>query len=88
MSADCSLAVENQFGPIIDGCGSNFDFTLLFEETILYIGPLCLALILSIFPVLQLWPRRSVVRSGFLLPIKLVCKAIRQASSTNLLDNN
>jgi hypothetical protein len=40
----CSIAVEDTFGPIVDGsCLGGFDFTLLFEEAILTILPLGVA---------------------------------------------
>jgi hypothetical protein len=72
MRPDCLLSVEDEFGPIVDGCGSNFDFTLLFEETVLSILPLCITIGLAILRVLQLWRQRVIVNSGFLLPYKLV----------------
>ena len=38
----CTIDIENQFGPLIaTSCLDGFDFTLLFEETILTILPLC-----------------------------------------------
>lgn len=40
----CSIAVEDNFGPIVAGsCLGGFDFTLLFEEAILAILPLGIA---------------------------------------------
>lgn len=40
----CSIAVEDVFGPTVDSsCHHGFDFTLLFEESILTILPLGIA---------------------------------------------
>ena len=40
----CSMAVEDVFGPTVDSsCHHGFDFTLLFEESILTILPLGIA---------------------------------------------
>jgi hypothetical protein len=92
MPLDCSVAVEDRFGPIVNGCRSNFDFTLLFEETILFIGPLCLAWALAGCRVLQLWPRRASIRSGPLLPSKFVSAMLnfprRLGPLTGLMDLN
>lgn len=72
MSDDCSLKVEDVFGPIVRGCGTNFDFTLLFEETVLFIGPICLALIVAPLNLRQLSRRKVVLRRGWLYAAKLV----------------
>ena len=38
---------DNAFGPTVQGCRDNFDFTLLFEQSILSIGPSVLLLLLA-----------------------------------------
>jgi ATP-binding cassette subfamily C (CFTR/MRP) protein 1 len=38
---------DNDFGPAVHGCRDNFDFTLLFETTILSIAPSLLVLLLA-----------------------------------------
>lgn len=39
----CSIDVQNSFGPTVAyGCLNGFDFTLLFEESILTLAPLLL----------------------------------------------
>ena len=73
MAAKCSLEVERMFGPIVRGCGSNFDFTLLFEETILFIGPLCFTIMLAAHRLWQLRSRQVVVHRGLLYLGKIVC---------------
>ena len=72
MPLNCSIEVENKFGPVVRGCGTNFDFTLLFEETILFIAPLALALLLSVHRVWQLRTRPAQVRHGILGASKIV----------------
>ncbi|KAE9378324.1 putative multidrug resistance protein [Stipitochalara longipes BDJ] len=46
-SPSCLPKSDDVFGPIVQGCRSNFDFTLLFEQTILSIGPAALLLIFA-----------------------------------------
>ncbi|TVY83108.1 ABC transporter FUM19 [Lachnellula suecica] len=45
MASDCLPANDNVFGPVVQGCRSGFDFTLMFEQTILSIGPAALLLL-------------------------------------------
>lgn len=65
---------DNSFGPFLDIPGKEtFDFTLLFEESILSILPS--ALLLLIVPW-RLWKLRNVnrkVKHGHLQTLKLVC---------------
>jgi ATP-binding cassette, subfamily C (CFTR/MRP), member 1 len=68
----CSIQVEDKFGPVVQGCLGDFDFTLLFEDSILSICPLLIALLLVPFRVLQLWKRSDRVRTGILHSFKLV----------------
>lgn len=43
-STGCTIAVEDRFGPVVgNSCLGGFDFTLLFEESILTILPLASA---------------------------------------------
>jgi hypothetical protein len=53
-SPSCLPKSDDVFGPIVQGCRSNFDFTLLFEQTILSIGPAALLLIFAPPRVLRL----------------------------------
>ena len=46
-SPSCLPQSDDVFGPIVRGCRSNFDFTLLFEQSILSIGPAVLLLIFA-----------------------------------------
>jgi len=54
-SVQCSIGVEDVFGPQVSECYKNFDFTLLFEESILYLAPLLITLFLVPFRILHLW---------------------------------
>lgn len=72
MPLNCSVRVQDVFGPIVDGCGSNFDFTLLFEETILFILPLGLATALQVVELARRYNRKSLFKGGIRLPLKLV----------------
>ena len=65
--------VDNTFGPHAIGCRGGFDFTLLFEESILSIAPIALLLILALFRILHLLKKRARVTPSPLLPLKLVC---------------
>ena len=69
----CPPSIDNSFGPYAGVCRGGFDFTLLFEETILTI-PLS-AIFFLIFPLraLQLYRNdKKVVRSPLQI-CKLVC---------------
>ncbi len=47
MASICHPLNDNVFGPVVNECRSNFDFTLLFEQSILSIGPAALLLLLA-----------------------------------------
>ncbi|CAG7924068.1 unnamed protein product [Penicillium olsonii] len=54
----CSVEIENVFGPIVaSSCLHGFDFTLLFEETVLTLLPLGLVLILA---SIRIWKLHGV----------------------------
>ena len=64
--------LDNVFGPQVNGDSDTFDFTLLFEQSILTIGPS--ALLLLVFPlrIAHLYQKDIKVRPGLLLVLKLV----------------
>ncbi|RDW83780.1 Multidrug transporter (ABC) [Aspergillus mulundensis] len=70
----CHIRVEDTFGPQVAGCYEDFDFTLLFEESILYLPPLLIAAAVA---SLRLWQLRStenlLKRSGLLSILKPLC---------------
>lgn len=55
----CRIQVEDVFGPQVSDCYNNFDFTLLFEESVLYLPALLIATILGCW---RLWELRSAVK--------------------------
>lgn len=67
---NASLVFDNDFGPQVSDNG--FDFTLLFEQSILSILPS--SLLLLAFPVrlIQLYRKSITTRNGSLLTVKLV----------------
>ncbi|KAL4874710.1 P-loop containing nucleoside triphosphate hydrolase protein [Aspergillus karnatakaensis] len=68
----CAIDVQDIWGPRVKGCGTNFDLTLLFQESILAIGPLCIAICSSLFRVWQLRNREVIVASRALYWSKVV----------------
>ncbi|KAM3556796.1 hypothetical protein ARSEF4850_005373 [Beauveria asiatica] len=69
----CTIHVERVFGPFVSStCLGGFDFTLVFEETILTILPLSLTFFLSLGRALQLRNALAKVDKSWLLPVKLV----------------
>jgi ATP-binding cassette subfamily C (CFTR/MRP) protein 1 len=64
--------IDDSFGPHAVTCRDGFDFTLLFEESILSILPLSLILIVTPFRLSYLFKRQTKVVWSPLLPLKLV----------------
>jgi hypothetical protein len=55
MPSTCSPSIDDTFGPVVHGCNSNFDFTLLFEQSVLSIGSTGLLLIFVPPRLVKLW---------------------------------
>lgn len=53
-NSTCTSASDDVFGPAVHGCRDNFDFTLLFEQTILSIAPSALLLLCTPVRLVQL----------------------------------
>jgi len=51
----CPIGADDSFGPQVIGCRENFDFTLLFEQSVLSLGPSALMLITCVPRILQLY---------------------------------
>ncbi|OJJ46205.1 hypothetical protein ASPZODRAFT_152404 [Penicilliopsis zonata CBS 506.65] len=69
----CLPGADDRFGPQVnDGCRGDFDFTLLFEQSILTIGPS--ALLLLVFPIRirQLWQQSAKTLPTLLHKTKLI----------------
>ncbi|PFH57820.1 hypothetical protein XA68_14537 [Ophiocordyceps unilateralis] len=68
----CSIAVEDRFGPAVtDSCLGGFDFTLLFEESILTLVPLAIALLWAASRALTLRIEPAKVKASWLLAAKM-----------------
>lgn len=65
--------LDDTFGPHATDCRGDFDFTLLFEESILCLLPLTLLLIVAPFRILYLFKKDRKVVPSPLLSLKLVC---------------
>ncbi|KAI4192890.1 MAG: hypothetical protein LQ346_004105 [Caloplaca aetnensis] len=57
MSLESCRAIDDTFGPYAGYCRGGFDFTLLFEETLLSILPLCAVLSIAPWRIVYLLPR-------------------------------
>ena len=68
----CAIATQDHFGPANNNCYGGFDFTLLFEETILCIAPLSLVLLGLPFRIYRLSRAEPKVGLGWLHRLKLV----------------
>lgn len=65
--------LDDRFGPHADGCRGGFDFTLLFEETILTLLPLAIILLITPLRIFYLFKKDRKVVQTRLLSCKLVC---------------
>ena len=64
--------IDDTFGPYAGYCRGGFDFTLLFEESVLSILPISLFCLFVPFRAWYLIRRETKVERSFLLPCKLV----------------
>ena len=81
MRGECARVDEDAFGPVVEGCLDGFDFTLLFEETILFVLPaLCLLLLALVWRAPELIRANVVVRSSLLGFSKLVSSMLYQST--------
>ncbi|KAF2707684.1 hypothetical protein K504DRAFT_483031 [Pleomassaria siparia CBS 279.74] len=80
------LSVDNTLGPWAgEKCRGGFDFTLLFEESVLSIAPLALLLCIAPFRVIRLWGKQTKVSRSLLLSSKLVTWSFLAAFDLALL---
>ncbi|TWU70754.1 hypothetical protein ED733_001354 [Metarhizium rileyi] len=72
-SAGCNIAVEDRFGPAVaSSCLGGFDFTLLFEESILTILPLALAVLIAAIRLCTLRGAQAKIKHSYHEPCKLL----------------
>ncbi|KAK2853332.1 hypothetical protein FQN49_005174 [Arthroderma sp. PD_2] len=67
--------IDNTFGPWAKQCRGQFDFTLLFEESILTLVPLCIMILLSPFRIAYLFKKKRKVEDSPLIHIKITSLA-------------
>jgi hypothetical protein len=73
MRGQCARVIEDVFGPVVQGCLDDFDFTLLFEETVLFVVPAsCLLLLALAWRMPGLIRANAVVRASLLGFLKMV----------------
>ena len=66
--------IDNTFGPYAGNCRGGFDFTLLFEESILTLLPVAIFLIAAPARIYYLLGKQSKVIGSSLLILKLVSR--------------
>jgi ATP-binding cassette subfamily C (CFTR/MRP) protein 1 len=71
-TASCLPTADDVFGPVVSGCRQNFDFTLLFEQSILTLVPAALLLLVAPLRLLQLYKASVKTRPASVGQIKLV----------------
>jgi ATP-binding cassette subfamily C (CFTR/MRP) protein 1 len=77
----CSIHADNVFGPIVaHPCRKGFDFTLLFEQSVLSIGPSCIFLL--VLPLRLFWLYRSKATAVVSRNVVYTRKAVRSFVST------
>jgi ATP-binding cassette subfamily C (CFTR/MRP) protein 1 len=72
MEMDCSLSADYLFGPQVSPCRRSFDFTVLFEESILGILPSGIFLVLACFRVWTLIHHKRKTHVSCFYAYKLV----------------
>ncbi|KAM0819840.1 hypothetical protein AB5N19_05656 [Seiridium cardinale] len=83
--SSCSPLVDAAFGPVVDHCARTFDFTLLFEETILSILPSSVFLILASVRIAVLSVRKRRTGGSLRRTIKLTIFGILLALCATLV---
>jgi ATP-binding cassette, subfamily C (CFTR/MRP), member 1 len=56
-----TLCNDRDFGPVVHDCRDDFDFTLVFEDTVLSIAPSILVLVLAAGRILYLHKKPKLV---------------------------
>ncbi|RFN51788.1 ABC transporter, transmembrane domain, type 1 [Fusarium flagelliforme] len=84
MDEACRTTTIRSFGPLAAGCNGVFDFTLLFEETILGLLPMLLVLLLGSFRLLALRRREKLLPRNLHFYLKTVSWALHVALDLTL----
>ncbi|KID73703.1 ABC transporter, partial [Metarhizium brunneum ARSEF 3297] len=84
--SSCSIDVHNVFGPTVAyACLNGFDFTLLFEESILTLLPLLLTVLILVPRAVILWNTAPKVNRSWLFTLKLVTFSVYIALQVAML---
>ncbi|PMD29625.1 hypothetical protein L207DRAFT_615485 [Hyaloscypha variabilis F] len=86
-SMSCPSIIDNTFGPHASNCRGGFDFTLLFEDTILSILPISLVLLVAPSRLYYLLRRQTKVTWSPLLPLKLILYTVYEVLALCLVVN-
>ena len=76
MASNSSCLNDFEFGPAVEGCRSDFDFTQLFENTILWSLPSAIFVLVATLRFLHLLKKPRVVSAHYLQIIKAVSSDI------------
>ena len=68
----CTQQADNVFGPIVNDCRHNLDFTLLFEQCIFSILPASFFLLIAPVKIYGLWKKDVKIVPDLLMTAKLV----------------
>lgn len=72
LASSCDLNADQVFGPVVASCLRGFDFTLLFEQTILGILPNASFIFLTVLQLRYLANQHVIIYPGLLYNLKLV----------------
>ncbi|KAM4067622.1 ABC transporter [Hirsutella rhossiliensis] len=73
---------DESFGPVVNGCHRDFDFTILFEDIIFSILPSLIAILAASMKILRLRHQQRLVTAGRLQAVKLLALAVYAALQT------
>ncbi|KAI0602863.1 ATPase-like protein [Biscogniauxia sp. FL1348] len=76
---------DGEFGPAVQGCRDDFDFTIKFEGTILALLPNCLFVAASVLRIVHLAKRQEIVKNTALRNIKLIATFVFTSLQVALL---
>lgn len=68
----CASVQDRTFGPWAQQCRGAFDFTLLFEESVLTLVPLCIMILFAPFRIAYLFRKKRKVEDTPLVHMKIV----------------
>lgn len=72
MASILCFDIDNTFGPYAGDCRGGFDFTLLFEESILTLFPVTLLLLVAPARIYYLLAKQTKVHRSWIVILKLV----------------